>query len=977
MKYDISLCVPGLPFNGDSLDQKSLGGSETAGLCVARELAALGHRVYMFCNTDQPGTYDDVTYYPLAGYEHFSGTTPHDVTIVQRSPQLLRNRTAARINLLWCHDLALGRQRQELRGTMWNIDRVLVLSEYMAGQYRDVYDLPESVLWTTRNGIDLDRFDADPEPRDPKHLIYSARPERGLDVLLKRIMPRLLEADSEIKLTIYGYDNQVPHLEAFYAELGEAAKRLGPNIRHGGCLTKRELYKIYQTAGIYVYPTPGELVPEFAEISCISAMEAQAAGLPIVTSARGALPETVAPGAGVLIEGSPETEKYVEAFCGEVLRYISNEAAGLRSTVAGIERARGLSWTGVVEEWTERLDRLFGELNDDRTRLTSHFLRRSDVEAARRAIAGVSGRRADELRARIDREYAFSADRDTIREHYRAGGVDTDERLSSQPDPDALFRETREPRIAQLEELLRAHPSAINILDFGCGHGWTSVYLSNKLSNRRFVGVDVDPGAVKWSGTYANRYAKQPHALAFIEGDEDVDLADSCPDGGFDCLIMSEVLEHLIDPWSVIEKLERWVKPGGMIIITVPYGPSEFATYNWERFRNHLWEFDLHDIHDLFGAKKDLDVRAQAVMNNAATNEPVGYHLIVYTADGARPGPIDWDRKLALQRPRETVSVSLIAGGDAAEETLAWCLRSVRWVADEIVIADCGMSTETRRIARRHGARIVRGVNPLQVGFEVARNRALRACRCDWVLWIDCDEKLLDPQCTDKYLRSSLFDGYSIRQHHFSVDAGFKPDLPVRLFRREPRLGQKPMRFYGMIHEHPERGINKGAGEVVILADVNIAHVGYLTESTRQVRFWRNHPLLQADIKKYPDRILQKHFILRDNSLLNTYEVKASNGAITEGMRNRALESVKLYREHFLGKPGYTNADALEYYSQALEILGEGVDVMFDLQASRDGQGDALNGHGTRARFANAEEAEKEISWRLRQKLVPLETTFW
>ena len=48
--YHISMLVPGMPFNGDTLDEKSLGGSETAGLSLAREFSRMGHHVCMFAN---------------------------------------------------------------------------------------------------------------------------------------------------------------------------------------------------------------------------------------------------------------------------------------------------------------------------------------------------------------------------------------------------------------------------------------------------------------------------------------------------------------------------------------------------------------------------------------------------------------------------------------------------------------------------------------------------------------------------------------------------------------------------------------------------------------------------------------------------------------------------------------------------------------------------------------------------------------
>ena len=59
-KYTIIMVVPGMRFQGDTLETSSLGGSETAAICMARELAKLGHSVRMFCECEKPGMYDGV-----------------------------------------------------------------------------------------------------------------------------------------------------------------------------------------------------------------------------------------------------------------------------------------------------------------------------------------------------------------------------------------------------------------------------------------------------------------------------------------------------------------------------------------------------------------------------------------------------------------------------------------------------------------------------------------------------------------------------------------------------------------------------------------------------------------------------------------------------------------------------------------------------------------------------------------------------
>lgn len=968
--YDIVMAVPGLPFDGQTLERKSLGGSETAAACMARALQRLGHRVTVFSNTPEASEHEGVVYRPLADWMAYATSVPHDISIIQREPKLLAQRLVSRLNLLWCHDLALGRTAPPFRGVQWNVDKVLVLSQFMSEQYQEVYGVPPEALWVTRNGIELDRFrriSVEPIPRDRKLLICAARPERGLDVLLRDIFPALLRRDPELRLALCGYENPVEHLQPFYSEINALMRALGDRVVWLGHLIKDDLYRAYLGAGVYVYPTPSPIAPAFAEISCISAMEAQAAGLPIVTSRRGALPETVAPDAGTLIEGEPTSAEYQARFVEAVLRYVHDDEAWQRASEAGRQRAQSLDWQGVAEEWTEGFARLLAERNDSPTRLVRHFIVRSDIIAARKALEGVSGDDAQALRAYLDAGWGFASSQDGLRDQYEKIG---------QTHREVVFDQVPlEPRLQMLVQWLRNHPEAQKILDFGCAHGAYAIHAANQVG-RTWVGVDIDRHSIALAEKWRVERANNPDSLRFIVGGADVDLSGEAP---FDVLWLGEVLEHLPEPWEALNALERWVKPGGKVLATVPYGPWEHLSYQTYPHRAHLWEFDSHDLRDMLGGKKDLSVRAWPYTKHQDLQEPLGWHVIEYTVDHDRPArPIDIERKLRLQRPRETVSALLIAGGSSAEDTLHWCLKSLRPVADEIVIGDTGMTDEARRIAAQYGARLVPAPKPQEAGFDAARNAALEHCRMDWVLWLDTDEKLVDAHNIHKYLRRNWFNGYSIRQHHFACDTTFKPDLPVRLFRRVPE-----MRWFGNVHEHPELGLNKGPGPTIVISDVHIAHVGYLSEYVRRQRFMRNLPLLVKDMQTYPDRLLQKYFICRDNMILVMYELQGNGGQITSTVKARCEEVIRLWREHFRGRNGYLGVDALQYYSDACRVLGLGAEVVLPalngepaLVAGRDGSLPQQVGTTT-FRFANAEDLEAELAARARDALAPYASMYW
>ena len=448
VKFDITLVIPGIPFDGKTFEEKSIGGSESAGYYMARALAQLGHRVTVFTNITEPSRSGDVYYMPMSMYGQFAEFTSQDVLIVQRAPELFANMNSARLSVLWCHDLALGRQQGKMRGTAWNYDKAAVLSKFMETQYKEIYGLPEELLFLTRNGVDLDSVRSAAAGlrdkaarggsaqvgivRDPFQLVYAARPERGADVLFGEIMPRVLEMEPRAHLACATYFNPVEHMQDYYQQVAMQAKRLGDRARFAGNLTKRQLFELYLQSGLYVYPVPAIYAPDFAEISCISALEAMACGLPMVTTRHGALPETLHPEAGVLVDEPIHTAEYYDEFAHQVVRLIHDREAWQKASDAGVQHAETQDWLGIAREWCAMFEQEIRMHSANPVTLATHFWRRSDIYAAKEVIARTKAVAIDastgaplplpagleQIEARIARVWAFVDEEDGFRIQY-------------------------------------------------------------------------------------------------------------------------------------------------------------------------------------------------------------------------------------------------------------------------------------------------------------------------------------------------------------------------------------------------------------------------------------------------------------------------------------------------------------------------------------------------------------------------------
>lgn len=138
-------------------------------------------------------------------------------------------------------------------------------------------------------------------------------------------------------------------------------------------------------------------------------------------------------------------------------------------------------------------------------------------------------------------------------------------------------------------------------------------------------------------------------------------------------------------------------------------------------------------------------------------------------------------------RPRAVrVSATIITKNEA--DNIEDCLRSVRAVADEIIVLDSGSSDDTVKKAQPL-ADIVEVTD--WPGFGIQKQRALEKATGDWVLSIDADERVSPALAREINDRLSAPDAdayklpWAVTLYGTRLDFGRSGRAPLRLFRRE------------------------------------------------------------------------------------------------------------------------------------------------------------------------------------------------
>jgi len=115
---------------------------------------------------------------------------------------------------------------------------------------------------------------------------------------------------------------------------------------------------------------------------------------------------------------------------------------------------------------------------------------------------------------------------------------------------------------------LAANVIGERVLDIGCSQGVLGVLLARE--NFKYVGIDVNKDAIE----YAQRLAAETlgplvRNVTFLAMNiyEAEDLG-----GEFDTLVLGEILEHVTQPARLLAHALRFLRPGGRLLLTTPFG---------------------------------------------------------------------------------------------------------------------------------------------------------------------------------------------------------------------------------------------------------------------------------------------------------------------------------------------------------------------------------------------------------------------
>jgi glycosyltransferase involved in cell wall biosynthesis/predicted Zn-dependent protease/predicted O-methyltransferase YrrM len=205
----------------------------------------------------------------------------------------------------------------------------------------------------------------------------------------------------------------------------------------------------------------------------------------------------------------------------------------------------------------------------------------------------------------------------------------------------------------------------------------------------------------------------------------------------------------------------------------------------------------------------------------------------------------------ALRPLRMTVSLTMIVRNE--EQNLAACLRCIIDLVDEVIIIDTGSTDRTKEIAASFGPKVKIFDFPWVKDFSAARNAALEKATSHYILWMDADDRLDEP---NRQRLKQLFENLRDENVAYTLKCFCPADAQgrgrttvdhVRLFRNRDDI-----RWRYRVHEQILGSLRATRAEVR-WGNVVFLHTGYQDPALRARKLQRDRELLHLSHQEDPN----------------------------------------------------------------------------------------------------------------------------
>lgn len=372
-----------------------------------------------------------------------------------------------------------------------------------------------------------------PEPivKDPHLIVYGSSYDRGLEHLLKT-WPDIKKAVPDARLRIFygwnlfdvGYHDN-PERMSWKEKMNKLMEQDG--ITHLGRIGHEAVIKEFEMAGIWAYPT------HFGEISCITAMKAQAYGAVPCVIEYAALKETVQ--FGVKVKGDIYDKETKELYKNALIALLNDpiHQENVRNEMISWAR-KTFPWSVVAKQWHEEFKR---EITPEEKAMQL-IMSDEPLEALQLLTAD------SPLRQKLVRKLDHMFNPQKYLEKYANDPMNWKPGTVDYP---------------RHKWILQQVGSAKSLLDLGCYEG----SLVAKFG-KGGKGVEVCKAAVEDC---------KKRGLDVVQGDA-ITYQD---ENKYDAVVACELIEHVPEPKKLIDNMLSLVSDTGWCYVTTPHGCYDTA----------------------------------------------------------------------------------------------------------------------------------------------------------------------------------------------------------------------------------------------------------------------------------------------------------------------------------------------------------------------------------------------------------------